>query len=216
MQSQHAHAPGVPEGFLPHGFCYLWDPQLLWTHLTSDLLIGFSYVTISFSLAYLVHKARRDVPFSLAFIAFGLFIITCGLTHFMEIWTLWQPVYWASAGVKVVTAVASVATAIWMPFLVPKAHATIVDAKLAREREVAAARTAALEEQNALLEAQARALQHEREEARRLAAQLAHANAELQLAAADARRHLDELEATYRSAPVGLAVLDRGLRVRPD
>ncbi|HEY0995648.1 MAG TPA: PAS domain-containing sensor histidine kinase [Gemmatimonadaceae bacterium] len=212
MQPHTTHAPVAADGFLPHGFCYLWNPPLLWTHLLSDLLIGVSYVTISFSLAYLVRRARRDIPFSLAFVAFGLFIVTCGLTHFMEIWTLWRPVYWASAGVKVVTAVASVATAIWMPFLVPRAHATIVNAKLSREREIAAARAAALEEQNAVLSAQALELEREREEAHRLAAQLEEANAELRVVAADARRHLDELEATYRSAPVGLGVLDRDLR----
>lgn len=107
---------------------------LLWTHFWSDLLIGLSYVTISVSLDYLVHKARREIPFSLAFVAFGLFIVTCGGTHFMDVWTLWHPVYWASAGVKVVTATASIATAIRMPFLLPRAQATITDARLARAR----------------------------------------------------------------------------------
>lgn len=212
MQPHTTHIRGAADGFLPHGFCYLWDPPLLWTHFVSDLLIGLSYVTISFSLAYLVHKARRDIPFSLAFVAFGLFIITCGATHFMELWTLWKPVYWTSAAVKVVTAAASVATAVWMPFLVPQAHATITSAKLAREREVAAARAAALEEQNAVLTAQALELERERVEARHLADQLERANGELRTIAGEARRHLDELEATYRSAPVGLGVLDRDLR----
>jgi PAS domain S-box-containing protein len=212
MQAHTVHAPGTTDGFLPHGFCYLWDPPLLWTHFVSDLLIGLSYVTISVSLAYLVHRTRRDIPFSLAFVAFGLFIVTCGMTHFMEVWTLWRPVYWASAGVKVVTAVASVATAIWMPFLVPRAHATIADARLAREREIAAARTAVLEERNAVLAAQALELERQREEAHALAAELERANEELHRVAAEARRHLDELEATYRTAPVGLCVLDRDLR----
>jgi signal transduction histidine kinase len=149
MQEHAEHATG--SAFLPHGFCYLWNPELLWTHVIADLLIGVSYVTISVALAWLVHSIRRDIPFSWVFVAFGLFIITCGMTHFMEIWTMWEPVYWLSGGVKVVTAAASVATAITMPFTVPRAVATVRDARRSRERELAEARAAVLQEQNALL-----------------------------------------------------------------
>lgn len=27
-----------PAQFQPHGFCLLWDPALVWTHLVSDVL----------------------------------------------------------------------------------------------------------------------------------------------------------------------------------
>ncbi len=209
----HTAAPAAAaDGFLPHGFCYLWNKPLLVTHVASDVLIGASYVVISVALAALVHRARRDIPFSRIFVAFGLFIVACGLTHFMEVWTLWQPVYWLSGAVKVVTAVASVTTAAVLPGVVPRVHATVRDARSSREREVAAARAAALEEQNAALQAQAAELARERAAAQGLAAELARANAELRRAEAEARAHLDALEATYRSAPVGLCVLDRDLR----
>ena len=215
----HAAAQPAASGFLPHGYCYLWNTPLLLTHVTSDLLIGVSYVVISVALATLVHRARRDIPFSVMFVAFGLFIISCGMTHFLEIWTLWQPVYWLSGGVKAMTAVASVATAALLPMTLPRVHETIRDAKSARTREVAAARAGALQEQNARLEAQTAALEcqaaelaAEREAARALAAQLEQVNAELRCAEADARRHADALEATYQSAPVGLCVLDAELR----
>jgi hypothetical protein len=56
-------------------------------------------------LLYLVRRAKWDMPFHLMFIAFGVFIIACGATHFMEVWTLWTPVSWLSGTVKVVTAV---------------------------------------------------------------------------------------------------------------
>lgn len=153
MQAHADHGSGG-SGFLPHGFCYLWNQELLWTHVLADLFIGLAYVTISVALAWLVHRVRQDIPFSWVFVAFGLFIITCGMTHFMEIWTLWKPVYWLSGGVKVVTAAASVATAVALPFTVPRAVATIRDARLARERELADARAVALQEQNELLRAE--------------------------------------------------------------
>jgi hypothetical protein len=78
--------------FLPHLYCYLRNPDLVWTHVTADSLIGIAYFAISVTLGYLVYKARRDIPFHWMFLAFGLFIIACGGTHFMEVVTIWIPV----------------------------------------------------------------------------------------------------------------------------
>ena len=70
------------------------------------------------------------------FLAFGTFIIACGGTHFMEAITLWHPVYWASAYVKVVTALASVATAIALPLVMPNVLKNIESMRLSEERAV--------------------------------------------------------------------------------
>jgi PAS domain S-box-containing protein len=122
--------------FHPHGYCYLWLPSLVSTHVISDLLIGLSYVAISATLVFLVWKARRELPFSWMFIAFGAFIVCCGATHFMEIWTLWTPVFWLAGGVKIVTAVASVATAVALPPLIPRVLALVADARLSEQRRL--------------------------------------------------------------------------------
>ncbi|WP_447978330.1 ATP-binding protein [Candidatus Nitrospira bockiana] len=126
----------LADGFLPHGQCYLWNSGLVWLHLTSDTLIGLSYVAISASLTYLVHRARRDIPFHWVFLAFGTFIIACGATHFMEVWTLWTPTYWLAGDVKALTALASVATALVLPPLIPKTLSLIQAAKLSEERKL--------------------------------------------------------------------------------
>jgi signal transduction histidine kinase len=120
--------------FIPHGHCYLWKPSLVWLHVISDSLIALAYVAISATLAYLVYKTRQEIPFHWMFLAFGSFIIACGSTHFMEVWTLWHPTYWLSGAFKVITAIASVTTAIILPFLVPKALALVEAAKLSEER----------------------------------------------------------------------------------
>ena len=120
--------------FMPHVFCYLGNPTLISVNLISDLLIGISYVVISLTLVYLVRASEGAIPFHWMFLAFGTFIIACGGTHFMEAITLWHPVYWASAYVKVVTAVASVATAIALPVAMPKILGNIGSMRLSESR----------------------------------------------------------------------------------
>ncbi|HEX8253726.1 MAG TPA: ATP-binding protein [Thermoanaerobaculia bacterium] len=146
--------------FLPHSFCYLRDPALVWTHAATDMLIGLSYVAISAMLTLLVHRARRDIPFSWIFLAFGLFIVACGATHFMEVLVLWKAAYWLSGAVKIVTAVASVATALVLPPLIPKAVVLVREAKKSEQRRIE------LQERLEALEAE-RAARAEAEEANR-------------------------------------------------
>ncbi|MBW4577108.1 MAG: response regulator [Aphanothece sp. CMT-3BRIN-NPC111] len=126
----------VANGFIPHGHCYLWKPELVWLHLTSDTLIGLAYVSISSTLAYLVYKSRQDIPFHWMFLGFGTFIVACGATHFMEVWTVWTPTYWLAGQIKLLTAVASVTTAVMLPQLVPQALSLVEAAKASEERKL--------------------------------------------------------------------------------
>ena len=82
-----------PGDFMPHGYCYLWNPALVWLNVVSDSLIALSYFTIPFALLWFVRK-RRDLPFSFIFVLFGTFIVACGATHVMEVWNLWREGTW--------------------------------------------------------------------------------------------------------------------------
>jgi signal transduction histidine kinase len=106
----------------PHGICLLWRPELIWTHVSADALIGIAYYSIPIALAYFVSH-RNDIQFGWVFWAFALFILACGTTHFFSIWTLWIPDYGTEALVKVITAALSVVTAIGLWPLLPKALA---------------------------------------------------------------------------------------------
>lgn len=114
---------------LPHEVCYVQQPKLVWLHVVSDLLIGAAYVSISLTLGYLVYKASRDIPFNWVLLAFGLFIVSCGFTHFMEVLVVWNPVYWLSGYVKVITAAASIVTAVALFPLMPKIFELIAAAR---------------------------------------------------------------------------------------
>lgn len=125
---QHAAAAPVPapthsffehlqvyfseQDFMPHGHCYLWKPGLVSLHVISDILIGLAYISISITLYVLVKRIK--IQFDRIVLSFGVFIGACGLTHFMEVWNLWNADYWSSAWVKVITAAASVSTGIYL------------------------------------------------------------------------------------------------------
>lgn len=108
------------EGFSPHGLCLLWQPEVLWAHVLSDLFIALAYFSIPVALFVYSYKRGR-VEYQWVIWLFGAFIIACGLTHLMGIWTMWVPDYGVQAIVKVICALISIATAVALWPLLPKA-----------------------------------------------------------------------------------------------
>jgi PAS domain S-box-containing protein len=106
--------------FIPHGHCYLWRPEIVWLHVASDALIALAYYSIPVTLFYLVRR-RRDLAFRWMFMLFGMFILFCGTTHVMGIWTLWNPTYRLDGLIKLVTGVLSAGTAVMLVRAMPRA-----------------------------------------------------------------------------------------------
>jgi signal transduction histidine kinase len=121
-------------GFMPHGCCYSWNPAVIWLHVISDGLITLAYYSIPLTLIYFVRK-RKDLMFDWMFICFAVFIVSCGTTHLMEILNIWHPTYWLSGVIKAITAIASIATAILLIRLVPKALALPSPEQLRKSNE---------------------------------------------------------------------------------
>ena len=115
--------------FIPHGHCYLWKTELVGLHIISDGLTALAYYSIPLMLLFFVHQ-RRDIPFNWIFQLFSAFILACGTTHVMEIWTLWHPTYWLSGWIKAVTAAISIYTAVSLVWLLPQALALPSPAQL--------------------------------------------------------------------------------------
>ena len=94
--------------------------QLVVLDLVTDLSIGLACAAIAFAL---IHFARRPtgLPYARVFVAFAVFIIADGTTHLAAVWSVWQPSAWLATLLKVATALASVAVALVLPPLVPKA-----------------------------------------------------------------------------------------------
>ncbi|MBF0422152.1 MAG: response regulator [Magnetococcales bacterium] len=152
-------------GFSPHGYCLLWDPSLLWLHILSDAMTGVAYIAISIAMVLILRK--RFFAFSWMVMLFAAFIMACGLTHFMDIWTIWVPDYHTSGIMKLVTALISVISALAFIPLIPRiiripsletttldlqhANVALSQARLELERKVEE-RTAQLQKSNHLSE----------------------------------------------------------------
>ena len=104
--------------FMPHAMC-LRSTGVIGVHVGADLLIACAYFVIPFALRYFVRR-RNDIEFPWIFLLFGVFILGCGLTHVLAIWTLWHPIYRFEALIKVFTAAASVLTAFCLTRLMPQ------------------------------------------------------------------------------------------------
>jgi hypothetical protein len=104
--------------FVPHVYC-LRRPEVIWLHVSSDALIAGSYFLIPLALVVIIRK-RPDLMYRWLFVMFGLFIISCGATHLLSVWTLWHPMYRLDGLVKAITAVLSCATAIVLIRLIPR------------------------------------------------------------------------------------------------
>jgi signal transduction histidine kinase len=105
--------------FLPHGYCFTWDPPLLWSMVVGDGLIALAYFSIPVALITLLRK-RRDIGAPGTAALFAAFIFLCALTHLVSIWTIWVPAYWLEAITKLATGVVSLVTATLLWPLIPK------------------------------------------------------------------------------------------------
>lgn len=170
------------DGYIPHGLCLLWRPELIALHVGSDAAIALAYYSIPFALLYFVWN-RVDLVFPRLFILTGIFILACGTTHVMSIVTLWQPDYRFEGVIKLLTAFVSVLTALVLWWDMPLA--------------LALPSTAQLEQAN-------RSLAREITERERAQAELRDMNAELERRVAARTAELQEEVAHRRRSEAAL------------
>ena len=99
--------------FLPHAICLAADPPLLWLTVIAHAGTAFAYFGIPLMLAISIRQVSV-IPIWLR-VLFAVFILLCGISHILEIITLWIPVYWWLAAEVTATAVVSLSTLYLLP-----------------------------------------------------------------------------------------------------
>ena len=122
------------DGFMPQGHSYLWQPEILWLHAISDILVFLSLLIIPILLLAAVRKYPHfHYKWLIGMFAFLLFL--CGLTHFADVWTIWRPHYGIAGMLKAVTAAVAIATtALFIP-LAPRAIHQIANSESRRDEK---------------------------------------------------------------------------------
>jgi len=105
--------------YMSHGFCLMWNARLVWMHVLSDFFIWTAYLLIPLQLLKVYRRVHLKWFSVTLFAWFALFIFSCGMTHLMDIITMWKPIYWIAGGVKAITAVSSLVTYILLRQAVP-------------------------------------------------------------------------------------------------
>jgi signal transduction histidine kinase len=105
-------------GLAPHGYCLLWEPGLIWLYAISDTAIALAYFSIPLALV-IIGKRRKDLVFRPLLWLFAAFILLCGATHWLDVLTLWAPLYGFEGLVKAGTAIVSASTAVALWWALP-------------------------------------------------------------------------------------------------
>lgn len=105
--------------FMPHGHCYRWEPAVLWLNVGSDLAIAAAYFSIPLAISVFI-RTRRELQFRWVFALFAAFIIACGTTHLLSVYTTWTGAYRIEGLVKLVTALLSLSVAALLWPLIPR------------------------------------------------------------------------------------------------
>lgn len=205
--------------FVPHGFCLLWRPDLVWIHAVSDAFIALAYFSIPIALIAFVRK-RQDLQFKWIFWMFAAFITACGLTHLAGLVTLWQPYYGAQGLIKAVTALVSVSTAVAIWPLIPKAlglptpsQFQLANHQLQAEIVQRTAAETALRQVNDELEHRIRELGETNQRLLREVAEREHAESELRKAFAMLEHHVNNTPLAVIEWEQGTGI-DQAVQVR--
>lgn len=97
------------------------DELLMKYQYISDFLIALAYFSIPVELIYFVHKSAF-FPYRWVLMQFGAFIVLCGATHFINLWTFSmhsKAVALVMTIAKVSCAIVSCATALMLVHIIP-------------------------------------------------------------------------------------------------
>jgi two-component sensor histidine kinase len=98
------------------------DPVLRWIAIGSDTAIAEAYFAIPLTMALVLRDRRDDIPYPWLWALFVAFIVACGMTHLVHVWSALLGVHYlgVQAAIGLITAVASVGTAIAFGMILPQ------------------------------------------------------------------------------------------------
>ena len=97
-----------------------WQPGLVGLQVGADALLAVSFFTIAVG-SWVFRRKRADLRYPRLLAVFSVFILLCGFNHSVRIYTVWIGTFGAHAVLSGITAVAALATALGLLWIIPKA-----------------------------------------------------------------------------------------------
>jgi diguanylate cyclase (GGDEF)-like protein/PAS domain S-box-containing protein len=139
-----------PSQFTPYGQSYLWIKELLYLHLSADIMIAGAFFSIAAALVYCLRK-RPDIQIKPIFLLFAASITVLGLSHLFAAWAIWNPHYFAYGLIKALTALVAGTTALYVWKGMPHALIWPSPAQLQQENDMRVKAHNALRQNETLL-----------------------------------------------------------------
>jgi hypothetical protein len=98
------------EIFMPRGHDYLWTPTLLLLEGASSLVLAVAGLVLA--AAFLRRRGGRAVPSRRTWSVLALGVALAAVTHLLDVWLIWAPLYWLDALVRCLAALAAIAAAV--------------------------------------------------------------------------------------------------------
>jgi hypothetical protein len=98
------------EIFMPRGHDYFWTPKLLVLEGVSNLVLALAGFVLA--AAFLRRRAGRAVPSGRTWTVLALGIGLAAVTHLLDVWLIWAPLYWLDALVRCMAALVAIVAAV--------------------------------------------------------------------------------------------------------
>ena len=101
---------------MPRGHDYFWTPTLLVLEGVSNLVLSIAGFVLA--AAFLRRRAGRGIPSGRVVLSgrtptvLALGIGLASVTHLLDVWLIWAPLYWLDALVRCMAAVVAIGAAV--------------------------------------------------------------------------------------------------------
>jgi hypothetical protein len=97
------------EIFMPRGHDYFWTPKLLVLEGASNLLLALAAFVLA---AAFLRRRTRAVPSGRTWTVLALSAALAAVTHLLDVWLIWAPLYWLDAMVRCLAALVALVAAV--------------------------------------------------------------------------------------------------------
>lgn len=104
--------------FITRDHCGEWGPWLIYLYQFFNFSIAIAYFGIPLALCWLSNRLPAEFKHRTTITLFIAFILSCGIHHISQIFSFYKPAYRLFTLLDGILAVVSVATALYLPFVV--------------------------------------------------------------------------------------------------